>query len=164
VVRLAVVLALALGQGSAEKPEWRVELRSSGGFTGRGGGGVVVQADGTVELIAAGPLRGSRVEPGCKVQMPDKITPVADALQRLEPAAWRERYTARGNPDGCCDQFQWDLEVTRAAGNSSAAPLRTSWIGEPAPELPPDLSRLRTALLDIWDAAKPLCGAEVPGW
>jgi hypothetical protein len=163
-VRLALVFALAIGQGSAEAPEWRVELRSSGGFTGRGGGGVVVQADGTVGLMGAGPMRGARVDSGCKVQMPDKIAPVAHALQGLKPETWRERYTPRENPDGCCDQLLWDLEVTRGAGNSSAAPLRTSWIGEPAPELPPDLSRLRAALLEVWNAAKPLCGAEVPRW
>jgi hypothetical protein len=162
-VRLAVALALALGQGRAEAPEWRVELRSSGGFTGRGGGGVVVQADGTVGLIGAGPMRGARVDGACNVRMPEKIKPVADALQGIQPEAWRERYTPPGNPDGCCDQFLWDLEVTRAARSSSAAPLRTSWIGEPAPDLPPDLRRLRSALLDVWNAAKPLCGAEVPG-
>jgi hypothetical protein len=160
-VRLAVVLALALGQGSAEAPGWRVELRSSGGFTGRGGGGVVVQADGTVGLIGAGPMRGARGDAACNVRMPEEIKPVAEALRGLQPETWRERYTPRGNPDGCCDLFLWDLEVTRAAGNSSSAPLRTSWIGEPAPDLPADLSRLRSALLDVWNAAKPLCAAEV---
>jgi hypothetical protein len=158
-VRLAVVVALLFGQNSSEAPEWRVELRSSGGITGRGSGGVVVQADGTVELIGGGPLRGPRMEATCTVRVPEKIKPVADALQGLQPDGWRERYTPRGNPDGCCDQFQWDLAVTRVEGGSSPAPLRTSWIGEPAPDLPSDLSRLRTALLDVWNLAKPLCGA-----
>jgi hypothetical protein len=157
--RLAVVLALAVGQTGSEVPEWRVELRSSGGITGRGAGSISVQADGTVALTRAAAVRrpDQSGEPTCTVRLPDKVKPVADALHGLQPDTWRERYTPGGNPGGCCDQFQWDLEVTRAGGGSSPGQLRTSWVGEPAPDLPPDLSRLRSAVLDVWNAAKPSC-------
>lgn len=150
------------GQDAPDAPAWRVELRSSGGFTGRGMGGVAVQADGTVALLHFGVAGGQSREwkPTCTVRLPEKIKPVADALQSSRPEAWRERYTPPDNPSGCCDFLQWDLEVTRRIAGDTPARRRTSWVGDDKSGLPEDLGRLRKAMLEVWNAAKSSCAAQ----
>jgi hypothetical protein len=145
------------GQHTPESPAWRAELRSSGGFTGRGVGGVAVQADGTIALLQFGVVggQGRAWEPTCTLKLPDRITPVADALRASKPETWRERY----NPDGCCDHLQWDLEISRTTAGEPPVRARTSWIGDDA-ELPDDLGRLRKALQEAWNAAKTACSAK----
>jgi hypothetical protein len=153
---LAASFAFA-GQTSPETPAWRVELRSSGGFSGRGAGGVVVQADGTVSLIRFGVVGGQKDwETLCSVSLPEKIKPVADALRALQNESWRDRYTPPDNPSGCCDLLQWELEVSRTKAGQLPATQRTSWVGDDA-ALPENLARLRGALMDVWKAAKPSC-------
>lgn len=155
----AASLALA-GQPGSDTPAWRAELRSSGGFTGRGIGGVAVQADGTIALIRFGIVGGQRDwETTCAVRLPEKIQPVADALATSQTETWRDRYLPPGSPDGCCDQLQWDLEVTRTTPGEAPVRTQTAWIGE-GKGLPEDLSRLRAALLEAWNAAKPFCTRE----
>jgi hypothetical protein len=155
---VAASLAFA-GQPSPDTPAWRAELKSSGGFTGRGMGGVVVQADGAVSLLHFGVVRGQKDwETLCTVRLPEKIKPIAEALQASQTETWRERYLPPGSPDGCCDQLQWELDVTRTAEGKAPTTQRTSWIGDAA-ALPENLARLRTALMDAWKAAKPVCGA-----
>jgi hypothetical protein len=160
---------LALGampavQGTPGASGWRVELRSSGGITGRGLGGVAVQSDGAVVLIrfAMTRDRGHAWEPTCTLRLPDQVRLVAAALEATRPETWRERYPASSRADGCCDTYQWDLEVIRTATGEPPARQRTSWTSDGASDLPGDVSRLRAALLDVWNAAKPSCGAEGP--
>jgi hypothetical protein len=153
---LAASIALT-SQTAPETPAWRVELRSSGGFTGRGMGGIVVQADGSVSFTRFGVVGTQKDwETICTVQLPDQVKPVADALSASQGETWRDRYLPPGSPDGCCDQLQWDLEVTRTAKGGEATTQRTSWIGDAA-ALPENLARLRVALMDVWKAAKPTC-------
>jgi hypothetical protein len=155
---VAASLAFA-SQTSPDTPAWRAELKSSGGFTGRGMGGVAVQADGTVSLIRFGVVGGQKDwETICTVRLPEKTTPIADALRASQTETWRDRYLPPGSPDGCCDQLQWELEVTRTTEDKAPTTQRTSWIGDAA-SLPENLARLRTALMDAWKAAKPVCGA-----
>jgi hypothetical protein len=158
---LAAAFLTLAGRNGSDPPEWRAELRSSGGFTGRGVGGLTVQADGTVTLIGSLLLRGqtSESEPACTVTLPDKIKPVADALRASKPETWRERYLPPGSADGCCDQIQWDLEITRTKTGELSTRHRTSWISDRA-ELPDDLGRLRGSLQDAWTAATVSCSAR----
>jgi hypothetical protein len=147
------------GHSTSETPEWRAELRSSGGFSGRGAGGVVVQADGTISLIRFGLVRGQKDwETECSERLPEKIKPVAEALRAARDETWRDRYTPRDNPTGCCDQLQWDLEVTRTTAGQPPATQRTSWIGDDV-VLPENLARLRAALVEVWKDAKSSCAA-----
>jgi hypothetical protein len=154
---LVAASSALVGQTAPETSTWRADLRSSGGFTGRGMGGIVVQSDGTVSLTHFGVV-GDRKdwETICTVPLPEKVKPIADALRASRTETWRDRYLPPGSPDGCCDQLQWDLEVTRTAEGGRATTQRTSWVGDTA-ALPESLGRLRAALMDAWKAAKPTC-------
>jgi hypothetical protein len=152
--------ALPAAQNTSGASSWRVELRSSGGISGRGVGGVAVQSDGAVVLIRFGatPDRGHAWEPTCTLRLPDQVRQVADALEATRPETWRERYPSSSKPDNCCDAFQWDLEVIRTATSGPPARQRTTWISDgTSSDLPADVNRLRAALIDVWNAAKPSC-------
>jgi hypothetical protein len=123
-------------------------------------GGVAVEADGTVELMHFGAVGGQKGwEPTCSVSLPNEIVPVAEALRASQPGTWRERYLPPGSPDGCCDQIQWDLEISRTAAGEPPVRTRTSWIGDAA-GMPEDVSRLRAAIQGAWNAAKSSCSAR----
>jgi hypothetical protein len=156
--------ALPAAPDTQGAPGWRVELRSSGGISGRGVGGVAVQSDGAVVLMRFGMTRdrGHAWEPTCTLQLPDQVRHVAAALESTQPETWRERSPASSKPDGCCDTFQWELEVIRTAADGPPVRQRTSWISERASDLPADVNRLRAVLIEVWNAAKPSCGAEGP--
>ncbi len=154
---LTVSVGLA-GQGTPAASGWRVELRSSGGITGRGVGGVAVQSDGAVTVIRLTATRDSQGwEPICTVRVPERITRVAAALASTRPETWRERYTAPGNPSGCCDGYQWDLDVIRTTAGEAPVRQRTSWTSDGNTGVPADLEQLRAAVVEIWDTVKPSC-------
>jgi hypothetical protein len=159
-----VLCALPAVQNTRGASGWRVELRSSGGITGRGLGGVAVQSDGAVALIrlAATGDRAHTWEPTCTLRLPDQVRHIADALEATRPETWRERYPSSSKRGNCCDGFQWDLEVIRTGTNEPPARTRTSWTSDDPSDLPDDVSRLRAALLDVWNAARPSCGADGP--
>lgn len=142
------------GQGAPAAAGWRVELRSSGGITGRGVGGVTVNADGTVAVIRQIVARGQ--EPTCTVRVPERVARVGDALAATRPDAWRERYPASGTP-ACCDGFQWDLDVTRTTAGAAAIRQHTSWTSDGDAKVPADVERLRAAVVELWETVKPAC-------
>jgi hypothetical protein len=149
------------GQGTPAAPGWRVELRSSGGITGRGVGGVAVASDGAVSVLRLATTRGAQGwEPTCTVRLPDRIESVAEALAATRPDTWRERYPAAGNP-ACCDGFQWDLDVIRTTDGQSAIRQRTSWTSDGKTGVPEDLDQLRAAVVELWNTVKASCGDGV---
>ena len=154
---LTVSVGLA-SQGRPAVPVWRVELRSSGGITGRGVGGVAIQSDGAVSVIRLTTTRdGPGWEPTCTVRVPERVTRVAEALAATRPETWRERYPAPGSPGNCCDGFQWDLDVTRTTAGESPVRQRTSWTSDGDTSVPADLDQLRAALVELWNTVKPSC-------
>jgi hypothetical protein len=156
---LTVSVGLA-SQGTPAAPGWRVELRSSGGIAGRGVGGVAVQSDGAVAVIRQAATRGQGRESTCTVRVPERITRVAGALAAARPETWRERYPAPGSP-GCCDGYQWDLDVIRTTGGESPVRQRTSWTSDGKASVPADLEQLRAALVELWDTVKTSCADGV---
>jgi hypothetical protein len=152
---LTVSVGLA-SQGTPTASGWRVELRSSGGLTGRGVGGVAVNSDGAVAVIRQTMAGGQGWEPTCTVRVPERIRRVVDALAVTRPDTWRERYPAPGSP-GCCDGFQWDLDVIRTTVGQSPVRQHTSWTSDGSPSVPADVEKLRAALVELWDTVKPSC-------
>src|SRR5262245_32249442 len=88
----SIALAGICAAATESAPEWRVELRSSGGFTGRGTGGVAVQSDGTVSVMRPSPAPGSENwVVACTQRMPQQINALADAVRDIQPQAWHGR-------------------------------------------------------------------------
>jgi len=154
------LLTLSVGlasQAPPADPGWRVELRSSGGITGRGVGGITVGSDGAVAVIRQTVPRGQGAEAACTVRVPERITRVAEALAATQPDSWRARAPEPGRP-ACCDGFQWDLDVIRTTAGQSPVRQHTSWTSDDHSSLPADVDRLRAAVVELWDTVKPSCG------
>jgi len=126
---------------------WRLKLTSSGGISGRGGGEVIITSRG--EVVAGRPPVANQVGPSCKGRLrPSRLRAISRAVLSARPATWRARYVDPQNPDGCCDQFSYQLELEM---NSSAdAPPQTyttGWHEESRRLLPKELREILSAAM-----------------
>lgn len=148
ILLLLTVLPAQAGQSTA-KPgagkkvsSWRLKISSSGGISGRGGGEVTITSRGAV--VARRPSAGGPVGPSCEgVLRPAQLRAIKQAVSSARPAAWRARYVDPKNPDGCCDQFSFQLELE--LNSSAGAPPQTyttGWYEESRKLLPKDLGEL----------------------
>jgi hypothetical protein len=169
--RLAFVLALALTCcASAAPPKravarvqpavaggaWSIELTSSGGFDGRGYGGLTLTSDGTLVIT----LRDGKTS--CRYALTaDELRAVDELVTRADATNWVASYALASNPHGCCDMFQTNLKLVRADGT-----FQTMWY-QTVPPMPADLVALERRLAATDDASslrsryQPLC-APVP--
>jgi hypothetical protein len=119
-----------------------LKISSSGGISGRGGGEVTITSRG--EVVARRPPAGAQVGPSCDgVLSPSQLRAIRQAVLAARPAAWRARYVDPQNPDGCCDQFSYQLELE--LNSSAGAPPQTyatGWHEESRRLLPKDLGEL----------------------
>lgn len=124
---------------------WRLKLSSSGGFSGRGGGEVSITSRG--EVVAGRPPVSTQVAPACEGKLrPTQLRALSRAVSAARPATWRKRYIDPQNPDGCCDQFSFQLELELK--RSAAAPPQsytTGWHEGAAKFLPKELREILTA-------------------
>ena len=96
----SLLLSLACGT-SAPPANWRIDITTEGGFTGRGLGNATV----TPESVA-----------NCDHAALDR------ALAAAKPAEWREAYREPGKPNGHPDQILTTMSVT-----IDGATKKTSW-------------------------------------
>ncbi|HVE51942.1 MAG TPA: hypothetical protein VNB23_01020, partial [Ramlibacter sp.] len=83
---------------------WQVKIETSGGLSGRGLGGFVIDADGRIEA--------STEQQECPARLtPEELESIARAVLRSKPAAWRPSYQRAGNLHGGADQFQYTLSL-----------------------------------------------------
>jgi hypothetical protein len=114
------------------KRPWKLELVTSGGFTGKGTGSVTIDSDRAI--LVTSPARAQ-----CS------FTASADELRRYEsllsaarPQAWSASYAPENR---CCDRIDYDLTFT-----SVDRKYTTEWISAPRP-MPKDLTAIGDALL-----------------
>jgi len=132
--RLALMFLLILFGCAATpvKRPWKLELVTSGGFTGRGSGAITIESSGVMRVKTASGK-------ACTV------TATADELKRYESllaAAQPEKWKASYAPENrCCDRIEYDLTLTIADKTYT-----TEWISAPLP-MPKDLSAIGDALV-----------------
>ena len=122
---------LKLMQTVAWKPaapeRWTVTITTSGGFIGRGTGGIVVTSD---ETVGTGP-----VSPSCRQLLEALRRAVAEA----KPATWAPSYVRPSNPHGCCDQFRYTMTVEVQHADGTPTKYGTFWYSEMSTDLPADV-------------------------
>jgi len=132
--RFALLIPLILF-GCALTPvrrPWKLELMTSGGFTGKGSGSITIDSAGAVNITMA---NGAH----CSVKATDDELKRYDALlTSAHPEKWRRSYAPENK---CCDRIEYDLTLT-----SADRKYVTDWISAPLP-MPNDLSALGDALL-----------------
>ena len=130
--RFALLILLVLfGCAATVRRPWKVEITTSGGFTGRGNGGIAVDSTGAIQVTSFGGARCA-------------FTMTADELKRFEallaqanPEKWKESYAPENK---CCDRIEYVLTLTIAEKKYT-----TNWIDSPLP-MPKDLVALTDAL------------------
>jgi hypothetical protein len=114
------------------KRPWKLELMTSGGFTGRGLGSITLDSAGPIELKMA---NGKR----CTLSATEDELKRYDALLgHSDPHAWRDSYSPENK---CCDRIEHHLRLS-----TEKKLYETEWISAPLP-MPEDLVAISDALL-----------------
>jgi len=165
--KLALVcLALAAAALSAQQPAsplppgpgaFVVDLDTTGGFTGRGMGGVTVDSGGVVRASRIG--GPSRDASECRATLP------ADELESLRRAVevvsqpWLESFAPAGD-DGCCDRYRWTLRLERRLADGRGQTFATHWFQGNEDRLPRELRVIRDVAARALTLALTACGPK----
>ncbi len=115
---LLLLLSLAASAAAADvrrrtvsaapaKQPWAIEVTTSGGFTGRGNGGIAVSSDGRVTVTL---LSGTK----CTYQLDAEALASLDALvQQARADSWVASYAPASLGMRCCDIITASLKLTR---------------------------------------------------
>ena len=118
--------------------DWKVEIATSGGFTGGGSGGLIISSDGTL-LVTFGNAPAAR---RCSFQLSTAELQALDAAVRnARPQSWMECYSLANIRTHCCDLIRTSLTLTARSG---AEMYTTSWLT--GSTLPQDLDAIEDLL------------------
>ena len=113
--RFALIFLLTLF-GCALTPvkrPWKLDLSTSGGFTGQGSGSIVIGSDGAIHVTT--PFRGE-----CDLRATAEELARFDALvAKARPGKWRDSYMPENR---CCDRLDFHLTLTIADRSWTPAP------------------------------------------
>ncbi len=122
---------------------WLLILTTGGGFSGNGSGGIVVNSQGSA---AAGkqPDKLGEFQFSCKSQLSaEEMRSIEQMVLSAKPSSWKEKYINPKNPDGCCDQVGYDLELHYRKAGGTEKIYAASWYDDSgAYLLPADLTAL----------------------
>jgi hypothetical protein len=122
-------------QPSGAPPVYVVDLDITGGFTGRGRGGVTVTPDG---IAAVSRVAGTKRDTStCRTQLSsDERRMFDESIATARKAPWPASFTPP-NDSGCCDRMKWTLRlVVRQPGEPGT--FVTTWFDGNG-GLPPEL-------------------------
>lgn len=159
------------GKDKEAQPVWTVTIETSGGFAGRGAGGITVSSTGDASVTAPGRTGGAgrATDPatapgqkpdadGCRYTVPpDLLKRLAEAVTKARPSTWATSYVRPENPRGCCDQFRYDLTV-EVGKPGVTSPARTFWYDDSAALRPADLREVYEAATSVKSNAPAGCG------
>lgn len=130
---------------------WEIEIDTSGGFSGRGTGGVTLRSDGQGQAATE-----TRTCQGKLTR--DELAAFERLIKKARPGKWRSSYESGSSPHGRADQFRYTLRLTTGK-DSGAKKYETFWYDTSAGGVPSDLRALGEA---VWRARERLianCGA-----
>ena len=158
---LTAFLLLAFAQSGRQRPvtpstpavsDWKIEIKTDGGFAGIGVGGLTVSSDGTLTIT----LMSSKK---CTYQLTaSELQSVSAAVNNARPAAWLECYSFADVKSHCCDLVRTTMTLSER-GNRDV--FTTSWLTG-APAFPIDLESLVDLLrgpAGIDARYRPLCAS-----
>lgn len=126
--------------------DWKIELTSTGGITGRGAGSLVVRYDGSI--VVNGNNR-------CSYQLTaGDLQALSDAIRNAQPDSWRECYSFANANTHCCDLIQWTVTLTARDGRDN---YRTSFIETTLPQNLKAIVDLLLAPSGLLSRYGPLC-------
>lgn len=102
--------------------DWKIEITTSGGFTGSGDGGLIVTSDGALTLTFGNGPNSFR----CNFQLTAEQLQVLDsAVRNSRPESWMECYSLANVRTHCCDLIRTTLSLSARDGRDLYV---TSWL------------------------------------
>jgi hypothetical protein len=126
-------------QGASGPPLFVIDLDITGGFTGRGIGGVTVDARGDVRVSRRG--GATRETPDCRSTLPaDELDSLQRAVASMKP--WPVSF-APPDDHGCCDRYRWMLRLEQRLSADSVQEFKTYWFDGNEERLSPDVKAIK---------------------
>lgn len=139
-----LLIACAASQSTPVKP-WRIEVTTSGGFSGRGGGAWTIDSEGKVSVTSIS-------KRSCTFEATDAERKRFDALiANARPETWKDSYVPE---DPCCDRFEYRMTVVRGDRERKIV-----WVDDPLP-MPKDLQAIADAVTSGADSVRVVYGAQ----
>ena len=136
---VALVLSGCLLVQNSTDSSWSVQIKTSGGLTGRGDGDVSI--DSTGRFIYDRPNFPNKPTSQCKATLsPDELKDVKDAVLKAKVAGWKVPGLAIAAPDA----FGYELNLHR---NKEIA--QVEWYDNTSDKLPGDLKTLVGAVSKV---------------
>lgn len=135
---LTAILLFALadpGRQRASLPpptDWKIEISTTGGFTGAGGGGLTLSSNGTLVITMIN-------KKSCTYQLTaSELQMVSSAIAAASPASWLECYSLANVNTHCCDLITTTMSLSQRGGRDVYI---VSWLTG-TPPFPADLQNL----------------------
>lgn len=126
---LLLLLTSCVATHATPKKPWRVEIKTTGGFSGRGAGDYAIDSTGTVT---------ARLADGRSCSFTTDPKHIEALLAKADTEQWKESYAPE---DPCCDRIEYTLTYDEAG-----EVVTTKWIDDPLP-MPADLVALADAIV-----------------
>jgi hypothetical protein len=161
---IVIILSLALsvsprdGAAARQLPAgasaFVIDLDTSGGFTGRGLGGVTIDSEGNVRGSGLGGT--NRQSSTCRTQLAaEDLQSLRLAVTRVQP--WPETFAPAGD-DGCCDRHRWILRFEQRLANGQVRTAKTMWYDANESRLPDEVTVMRDIAMRALKRALGDCG------
>jgi hypothetical protein len=133
-----------------------IDLDTTGGFTGRGRGGVSLASDGTA--VAARGMGSNRSSSTCRTTMTnEEVTTLRDAVTTARREPWPPTFVPSGD-NGCCDRMKWTLRLQQRDGDDGIRTFQTIWYDGNEKRLPAELATIRDLAVRVMTRALRACG------
>lgn len=163
--RLPVLLTLATAAVAAQPPvsqlplgphAFVIDLDTTGGFTGRGRGGVTVDSDGRVRAARVGGAKRDASQ--CPSQLPaEDLESLRRAVSAAARAKWPDSFAPAGD-DGCCDRMHWTLRLEHRTADDRVRTAVTTWYDANEERLPTEVAVIRDVAVRALTRALATCG------
>ncbi len=126
-----------------EIKSWSVEIKISGGMTGRGNGEVLISSDGQIE--AAKPALPGSKPLHCSAKLSQQeLQALNESVKGSSPAEWQKRRLNAAAPDA----YEYSLNLTVLKSGGKRQEYKVKWYDNTRNNLPEDLKPLSDEVLE----------------
>jgi hypothetical protein len=154
---VVAVLFLTCGKSAAtEDTSWTtLQLRTSGGFTGRGNGNVLITPDG--KAVVEDPVLPGRTVSSCEGKLSaDQLRQLNEVISQIRPEGW----SLGGLNAAAPDAFRYHLELT--SGTKGKEKIHEAdWYDNTRNLLPRDLNSLADVVWQVKAGVSKKCQGRV---
>jgi hypothetical protein len=137
-----------------------IDLDTTGGFSGRGRGGITIEWNGDVRAAR----QGKRSESSCASKLTaEELASLSDAVASAQRNPWPASFNA-ANDNGCCDRFRYTLTLSLPDADPAKAgrTFTTMWHEPVNDRLPEDIARIRQIAVSALERALLRCSRSLP--